>query len=971
MICNYVGRSLAAICMAVSLHALAADNDTELLDYSRTQWTGAEGAPSGIGSMAQTRDGWLWLGTADGLYRFDGVRFERYQLPPQQGLNRDRINLVRAAPNGDLYITYHAEGMSVLHPDGRVETVNSPLPIRNSVGEIAIDSDGSMWVVAGNIQHFKDGKWQVVDDGEEWRTSRGISMLLDTQGGLWAGSDHAAWRLDRKTGRFAKMTDGGGQLLISPDGAVWQVRGADDVRLLSAPTGSRPDPYPYSESTFGGMFDREGTLWLLNCPALACRVRPHGNGKVERVGDVHRLSGRETQTILEDREGNIWIATENGIDRFRRNRLRQSGLPGAGVKFSLATDGRGKIWAADIVSGSLWRLGVGAAPQLAQPAPVTLVANGRKGAVLVGGKRSIEVWRADGKQVIPLPPGADGQPRDYHMLGILDDGKVLWTATLETGLIGWRDGQWLPASAFNLPAKIFQSGPAGEGQLWLATGDGTLVFYDNDKLATYDIHALGMAASVFLSGEPLLSGTGGSGIFKNGKLTMLTAANPDVLRNVSGLAKTADGDRWLNGSAGLLHVRAADWQRVLDDPTQPVRYELLGALDGYAGRAVIETRWPSLMSPDGRHLWLLGTGGVMQVDTALLRPNYAVPLPVLVAVAADDKIYPASRAVLLPAGSERFRIDYTAPLLRAPEAARFEYWLEGVDPHWQQAGARRSAFYTNVGAGEYVFHLRVLNEDGVASTQDVAMRVVVAPTLTQSLWFRIACGVALAGLLYLLYRSRVRYLTRQLAARLEARTAERERIAVELHDTVLQSMHGVILSAENAADQMTGQPEARDRMVKVIQNANDAIMEGRDRVQSLRHGSEDELVDMFDKLVEREAAAVPIRVEQTGVSRALHLVVKDELFVIGREALRNAVRHARANSIAVRITYSGKELLLEIGDDGVGIPAEVLAAGGRPGHMGLAAMRRRAAQIGGKYSMESLPGQTLLRIAVPARLAYL
>jgi signal transduction histidine kinase len=226
-------------------------------------------------------------------------------------------------------------------------------------------------------------------------------------------------------------------------------------------------------------------------------------------------------------------------------------------------------------------------------------------------------------------------------------------------------------------------------------------------------------------------------------------------------------------------------------------------------------------------------------------------------------------------------------------------------------------------------------------------------------------------LLYLLYRSRVRYLTRQLAARLEARTAERERIAVELHDTVLQSMHGVILSAENAADQMTGQPEARDRMVKVIQNANDAIMEGRDRVQSLRHGSEDELVDMFDKLVEREAAAVPIRVEQTGVSRALHLVVKDELFVIGREALRNAVRHARANSIAVRITYSGKELLLEIGDDGVGIPAEVLAAGGRPGHMGLAAMRRRAAQIGAKYSLESLPGQTLLRIAVPARLAYL
>jgi signal transduction histidine kinase/ligand-binding sensor domain-containing protein len=971
MIRKYVGRYVAVICMAFSVTAMAATNDAELLDYSHTQWTGAEGAPSGIGSMAQTTDGWLWLGTADGLYRFDGVRFERYTLPPQQGLNRDRINLVRAAPNGDLYITYHAEGMSVLHPDGRVEAVNAPQSIRNSVGEIAIDSDGSMWVVAGNIQHFKDGKWQVVDDSEEWRTSRGISMLLDSRGGLWAGSDHGAWRLDRNTGRFIKMADGGGQLLMAPDGGLWQVRAADDVRVLAAPSGSRPASYPYGESTFGGMFDREGTLWLLNCSALACRVRPDGNGAVGRVGDVHRLSGRETQTILEDREGNIWIATENGIDRFRRNRLRQSGLPGAGVKYSLATDGRGKMWAADIISGSLWRLAAGSAPQLAQPAPVTLVANGRQGAVLVGDQHSIEVQRPDGKQVIPLPPGADGKPRDYHMVGILDDGKVLWTATLETGLIGWRDGKWLPHSAFNLPAKIFQSGPAGVGQLWLATGDGTLVFYDNDKLSTYDIHALGMAASVFLNGEPFVSGTGGSGVFKHGKLTMLSAANPDVLRNISGLAKTADGDRWLNGSAGLLHVRAADWQRILDDPTQPLRYELLGALDGYPGRAAIETRWPSLMSPDGRHLWLLATGGVMQVDTAQLHRNYAVPLPVLVAVEADDRVYPASRAVLLPPGSERFRIDYTAPLLRAPEGARFQYWLEGVDPHWQDAGARRSAFYTNVGAGAYVFHLRVINEDGVASTQDVAMRVVVAPTLTQSLWFRIACGLALAALLYLLYHYRVRYLTRQLAQRLEARTAERERIAVELHDTVLQSMHGVILSAENAADQMVGQPEARDRMVQVIQNANDAIMEGRDRVQSLRHGSEDELVDMFDKLVEREAAAVPIRVEQTGVSRALHLVVKDELFVIGREALRNAARHAQASDIAVRLTYGGKELLLEIVDNGVGIPAEVLAAGGRTGHMGLAAMRRRTTQIGGKCNIESLPGQTVLRIAVPARLAYL
>lgn len=958
--------------MLASLWAAPADaipGGVELTDYTHTQWTAASGAPAGIGSMAQTADGWLWLGTADGLYRFDGLRFERYRLPSRLGLNRDRINQLVAAPNGDLYITYFAEGFSVLHPDGRVEQMPSPPAARNGIGALTVDHDGSLWVVAGNLQHFKNGGWRIAEAGDDWASSRGVSMLLDQRGQLWAGNDRGVWRLDRASGRFARILEGGGQLLLAPDGSLWQARDADSVRKVSEAGGRRQAGHAQATSMSVGLFDHDGALWLFDCGAPLCRRRMDGG--MQRLGEARQLSGGEAQAILEDREGNIWVSTENGIDRFRPNRLLSSGLPGSGVRYSLASDGAGGMWAADIGSGALWRLAANAMPVKQARPPVTLVANGRDGAVFVGDKRAIERIAPEGKQIIPLPPGPDGKPRDHHMLGILDDGKVLWTATMETGLIGWRDGKWLPHSAFNLPPKIFQSGPAGIGQLWLATGDGTLVFYDDGKLTTYDIRQLGMASCVFPGGEPIVSGADGTGILKNGKLRIWRGADPDILRSISGLAVTRDGDRWLNGAAGLIHVRADDWKRAIDDPDQPLRYEVFGAADGYPGRAVIETRWPGIMSPDGRNLWMLATGGVVRLDTATLRRNRAVPRPVILSVATDQKVYPANGPVRLPPANGRFRFDFTAPALRAPEGLRFEYRLDGVDPGWIAAGSRRSTSYTNVGAGDYTFRLRVFNEDGVAGDGEISLPLTVEPTLAENPWFRGFCVLAAMLLAFALYRYRIRYLTRRMAERLEVRVAERDRIAMELHDTVLQSMHGVIMHAESAADKLTNHPEAKDKLDRVIKHANNAIIEGRERVQSLRHGSDDELIDMFDALVAREGGAVPIEVAQHGVSRALHLVIKDELYVIGREALRNALRHAQAGRIALSLTYAARELVLEVGDDGVGIPDGILAAGGRAGHMGLAAMRHRAEQIGGRCTLESRPGATVVRVAVPARLAYL
>lgn len=975
---------------AAALPAMAASAPTPapaveapgLADYQRTVWSAADGAPPRIADMAQTADGWLWLSTTDGLFRFDGLRFERFAIPPLGGLARDRINSVYAAPNGDLYVSYFAEGASVVHPDGRVEH----LPLQDSPGKgilvMTLDGEGSLWTVGGAIQRLRAGKWETVEEGPEWRDARTISLLYDGRQ-LWASTELHAWRFDPARGRFVEAGPGGGALMVAPDGRVWLAGRGHAPRLLGESGRARPASYQHASGRWAGLVDAAGALWTLNCPQPVClapdALRDGGiqANEAARHAVQGAVPGPKAETALEDREGNIWVATEDGLERYRRNRLLSAGLAGSGLRYSLGTDGAGRMWAADDDTGILWRLAPGGAPQRQAGGPVQVIANGRDGALLVGHPRSIERRSGAGTDTIALPPGPDGKPRDHVMLGILDDGKVLWTTTLQTGLIGWRDGQWHPARSFNLPRKIYQSAPAGPGQLWLATGDGTLVFYDNDRLTTYDIRAVGLASSIF-PGTPLtVSGQSGFGALVDGKLRMLRGADgsaPDALRNITGMVLTPDGDRWLNGAIGLLHVRAADWARSMADPGQPLRYTLLGLGDGYPGRATLDNRWRSALSPDGRHLWLTGTAGVARLDTASLRRNPVAPRAAILNVAAGNTLYPARGAVVLPPGGGQFRIQYTAPALRMPERVRFQVRLDGFDSPWQDAGTRRDAAYTNIGPGDYVFRVRAINEDGVAGAPDATVALRVEPTVTQTLWFKLACAGALFLLAALAYRWRVRYLTGRLTERLRVRTAERERIARTLHDTFLQTVQGLVLRVDAVAARLAPGDPARGQLEHVLEDAGRAIGEGRGQLQELRADDAHVLEDVALDAVTRLRAThgfIEVELVVEGERRALVPAVSEEIAEVLREALRNAFVHAGARRIRVGIVYGRRSLDVTVADDGRGIDEAVRRNGGRDGHYGLAGMRERAARLGARLDIGAAAREgTTLVLAVPAACAY-
>jgi len=310
-----------------------------------------------------------------------------------------------------------------------------------------------------------------------------------------------------------------------------------------------------------------------------------------------------------------------------------------------------------------------------------------------------------------------------------------------------------------------------------------------------------------------------------------------------------------------------------------------------------------------------------------------------------------------------------------PERVHFKYELEGSDSDWQDAGTRREALYTNLGPGSYTFQVIASNNDGVWNNTGAALHFMIAPAFYQTRWFDALCALAVLGTLVVLYQIRIRQVAAQARGRLEARLAERERIARELHDTLLQGIQGLIWRFQAATDRIPADVPARDMMEKSLDRADKLLAESRDRVKDLRPTAA-EVADLAQALAAEgdqfaQLHPVPFRVSVQGTRRDLHPIVREEGFLIAREALGNAFRHAQARDIEAEVTYGDRALQVRVRDDGLGISSSVLQAGGRPGHFGLLGMRERAKKLGGHLDVWSKPGAgTEIDLRVPAQVAY-
>ena len=428
-----------------------------------------------------------------------------------------------------------------------------------------------------------------------------------------------------------------------------------------------------------------------------------------------------------------------------------------------------------------------------------------------------------------------------------------------------------------------------------------------------------------------------------------------------------------------MKLDSREFDRAVAHPGYRPHLERYGTLDGIPGSI-------RQIASSGQRLWVLTSEGLGYLNLNLhVSRNAVPPLVQIETFTPDGKTETASRGIALPKLTHNLQIDYTAFSLTVPERVQFRYKLEGVDKDWQPVTTRRQATYTDPPPGKLRFLVKASNNDGVWNEAGAMLDFSIAPAYYQTHWFQAACILAFLASLWGLYRLRLRQvahqMTNQFNLRLEERVGERTRIARELHDTLLQSFHGLLFELQAARNLFVRRPEDAIRTLDgAIGGAEAAIAEGRDAIQDLRAGS-DVRFDLAHLLraagKELSDAQVPhgnlaaFRLTVEGSPHALPPILQDELYRIGREVLRNAFRHARAKRIELEIRYGAEELRLRIRDDGIGIDPKVLNAGARPGHWGLQGVRERVKLAGAHVDFWSEAGAgTEVQIKVPGAVAY-
>ena len=941
-----------------------------------TSWSAAEGAPTGVTAIAQTPDGWLWIGGSAGLFRFDGVRFERAPAPiAPLSTNIKRLGVLA---DGALWITYQFGGASLLQGGTirhfRAGEQGMPPGTSDALGQ---DATGRIWLgMAAGIRFLgQDGTWHQPDQGLAAPVGAVTAMLLDRRGTFWVRTRDAVFALGKGSARFERRlaVSGSGRLAEQADGSIWtsDMMG-NGLYLVEGAAGTDAHAWRSDDSINDFMFDRTGALWLPGNSGITVDW-PANRAQRQQTGRKNGLSGSHGFAVFEDSEDNIWVGTENGVDRFRRYRVHAIALPSyiAGAR-PLAANPRGGVWIDRSFVAQPDAPPEPIAPRTSDADLTTALHVTPDGVLWSGGIGGLWRHRDGAREAVPLPPGiTDARRTVIYSLASRPDGE-LWVSMGRRGLYALRDGQWSAHGGIDGLAKFAPTVMAGDaqGRLWFgSTGDQVAVLEENKvrRLGRDDGLGLGTVLAILPSGPGAwIGGENGLAYYDGKRFTGITGHGGETFAGTTGLVFATDGALWLNGSAGISSIGPDELWKAMHQAGYRARFGRIDYRDGLPGTASGITPLPSAIRSADGVLWFSTMAGTVGFDPRTLARNPGAPPVYITKVNADGKELAPRDGMQLAPDTGTLEIDFTALSYRAPERMRFRYRLIGVDPDWQEPDNRRSARYTNLPPGRYRFVVAASNDDGVWNERGAALSFELTPSLTQSTWFRVLCAVILAAGLWLLHRMRLRHAAHRMAVKMNERFAERERIARELHDTLLQSVHGLILKVSVAVQRLGG--EERASLETALDDAQAVLEEGRDRVAGLR-GERLTNADLAAAIAEigtslSRDSGVSFEMIVEGAPVSLEPAVSDEVFAIAREAIRNAFVHSQAKAVTVSMRYRRSGLVLEMSDDGTGIAPDVLKSGGRPGHWGIPGMRERAAGIGTLDLVSSSSSGTTWRLNV-------
>jgi signal transduction histidine kinase len=471
-----------------------------------------------------------------------------------------------------------------------------------------------------------------------------------------------------------------------------------------------------------------------------------------------------------------------------------------------------------------------------------------------------------------------------------------------------------------------------------------------------------------------LAGVNGLVRFDGQRFHVLSEANNRPFSGITGIAEARNGDLLLNAFDGVRRVAAAELREAETNPAFAAHSDRYDLADGLPSVPQRIRPFPTAVSaPDGR-IWLGFRAGVVSVDPK--DPSLSSPVPPVsvVRAIADGKTFSASTSIRLTARTKNLEIDYTAVSLNRASRVRFRYKLEGMDAGWQNAGSRRQAFYNNLPPGKYRFVVSASNGDNLWNEAGASMNMEVPPAFSQTTWFRSLCVLAALLGLWGILRLRIRQTVAKVQAQSRERMLERERIAGDLHDTLLQGYLSASLQVHAAFGRLAEDSPAKQPLRRALELIGNASEESRIALQGIRSSQfgELELGQALSRVPQEldAPAGVGFRVRVEGRARSLRPVLLDDVYRIGREAIVNAFQHAGATNIVVEVEYAANRLRVLVQDNGCGIDAQLLQSG-KAGHWGLKGMRERAERIGGKLNLFSNPeAGTQVVLTVAAQLAF-
>ena len=956
-------------------------------------WQSDDGLPNNtVSGVAQTPDGYLWLGTPSSLVRFDGVRFEDFSptnfiAPP----NRGTIAMLRGG-NGSLLLAMDRGGVVRLRPGAsQAFTTGLPSSIPNGLAE---DGEGTLWVAyrGGAVYRLKDGEANPCGSQTSLPGGSDICALCsDSQGRIWFA----------KAGQCGVVRDGAfvtlhsyapqpARLAASRAGGVWLCAGSRLFQIDAEGTFRDCGEFKAERANTAAsalLEDHEGAVWIGTSFDGLFR---HDDSGFESIETTHQ----EILSLAEDREANLWVGTAGGgLNRVRRRAVALEGV-GAGLPFaavqSICQDASGVIWAATQDGAIACRTheGWAAMPETEHwPDDATCIAADAKGALWIGTRQHGLLCRREGKFVSWGDPAQLGS-RTLHTLLASRAGELWLGVDSPRAIQRLRDGR---LTDFPVPpdSRVIRAmAEDGAGNIWAGTAKGVLLRVTGDKLEQVSLRPEKEPASIrTLYGTPdgaLWIGYAGWGLgrLKDGHYAEFHSEHGLFDDYISHIVADGHGWLWLGANRGLFKVRLQDLEEAAHSRDPRIRSIHYGRGEGLPSlQAVFGSSPDVLRSADGR-LWMPMRTALVVVDPRRLGRNAPAPEVLLERVAVDDRTAAWYGGVLpppgrpsapvldlavtnaelhLPPGHRRLEFQFSAPTFATPENVQFRYQLEGYDDGWVEAGTQRLARYPRLSPGPYVFRVIASSTEGVWPPTGARLSVVVAPFSWQTWWFRSA---ALAGFTLIIVAI-VRYIFfRRLHRRLlllEAQAAlhkERARIAKDIHDDLGANLTQIALLGELARQDQAEPGKAAARMETISGTARQAI-KALDEIVWAVNPRNDTLAHLIDyagqfALDYLRLAGIRCRLdlpEQTP-ARELSTDVRHNLFLVIKESLHNIVKHARATEVWLRATVTDQALEIRIEDNGQGFdkaPEDALSDG-------LRNMRQRLVDVGGDCRVESRPG---------------